>query len=275
VPTKRTIGWLAAILLVAAAIALLYYWVQKNAPSVEQPVVQNLPLPTPEVVPTPPASSEPKILYPVIEERPPEQPPLPRLRESDGALREALAALSGGISLAEIGIFSDLVRRIVATVDNLPRQKVAQRLLPVKNAKGLILVSRDAAGATLMPQNSARYAEHMRIVEAVDAKQLVALYVRFYPLFQQAYRDLGYPKGYFNDRLVEVIDHLLAAPEVTGPLRLVQPKVMYKFADPELEALSAGQKILIRVGSENATRLKAKLRAIRGELVSQAANPPG
>jgi hypothetical protein len=114
----------------------------------------------------------------------------------------------------------------------------------------------------------------MRIVEAVDAKQLVALYVRFYPLFQQAYRDLGYPKGYFNDRLVEVIDHLLAAPEVTGPLRLVQPKVMYKFADPELEALSAGQKILIRVGSENATQLKAKLRAIRGELVSQAANPP-
>jgi hypothetical protein len=274
VPTKKTIGWLVAVLLVAAAIALLYYWVQKKAPSVEQPAVQNLPLPASEVVPAPPASTEPKILYPVIEERPPEQPPLPTLRESDGALREALAALSGGISLAEIGIFSDLVRRIVATVDNLPRQKVAQRLLPVKNAKGLILVSRDAEGATLMPQNSARYAEHMRIVEAVDAKQLVALYVRFYPLFQQAYRDLGYPKGYFNDRLVEVIDHLLAAPEVTGPLRLVQPKVMYKFADPELEALSAGQKILIRVGSENATRLKAKLRAIRGELVSQAANPP-
>jgi len=271
---KRTIGWLAALALVAAAIALVYYWVQKAAPPAGPPEVQSLPPPAPEVLSAPPVSSEPKILYPIIEERPPEQPPLPTLRESDGALRQALAALTGGKSLAEIGLFSDLVRRVVATVDNLPRQKVAQRLLPVTNVEGLILVSRDVEGAVLMPQNSARYAGHMRVVEAVDTKQLVALYVRFYPLFQQAYRDLGYPKGYFNDRLVEVIDHLLAAPEVQGPLRLVQPKVMYKFADPELEALSAGQKILIRMGSANASRLKAKLRDIRRELINQTANRP-
>ena len=38
------------------------------------------------------------------------------------------------------------------------------------------------------------------------------MYKQYYPLFQQAYVDLGYPEGYFNDRLVEVIDHLLATP---------------------------------------------------------------
>jgi len=273
-PTKRTIGWFAAVALVATAIALLYYWVQKDVPPVVQPVAQSLPPPAPEVLPAPPVSTEPKILYPVIEEHPPEQPPLPTLGKSDGELRPALAALTGGKSLAETVIYSDLVRRIVATIDNLPRKKVAQRLLPVKNVQGLILVSRDGERVTLRAENRARYAAHMRIAEAVNTKQLVALYVRFYPLFQQAYRDLGYPKGYFNDRLVAVIDHLLAAPEVKGPLRLVQPKVMYKFADPELEALSAGQKILIRMGNANASLLKAKLRGIRSELINQTANRP-
>jgi hypothetical protein len=98
---------------------------------------------------------------------------------------------------------------------------------------------------------------------------LVVALQHFYPLFQQAYQELGYPKGHFNDRLVDVIDHLLAAPEVTAPVKLVRPKVFYLFADPALEARSAGQKILMRVGSENAALIKAKLRDIRGELTRQ------
>jgi hypothetical protein len=108
------------------------------------------------------------------------------------------------------------------------------------------------------------------MVEAIDAKKLVAVYVHFYPLFQQAYRELGYPNGYFNDRLVEVIDNLLAAPDTREPVRVVRPKVFYEFAEPELEALPAGQKILIRIGAANASRIKAKLREIRGELTRQA-----
>jgi hypothetical protein len=67
-----------------------------------------------------------------------------------------------------------------------------------------------------------------------------------------------------------VIDHLLAARLIEGPVKLVQRKVLYEFADPELEALSAGQKIMIRIGPENAARLKAKLLEIRRELVREA-----
>ena len=47
---------------------------------------------------------------------------------------------------------------------------------------------------------------------------------------------------------------------------MVTPHVQAQFADPELEARSAGQKILIRMGSENAAVIKAKLREIRREL---------
>ena len=100
-------------------------------------------------------------------------------------------------------------------------------------------------------------------MEAVDAKQLVDAYVRFYPLFQQAYRDLGYPDGHFNDRLVDAIDSLLATPDHKGQLAVVQPKIFYEFADRELEQLPAGQKLLLRMGRENAAQMKAKLREVR------------
>ena len=100
----------------------------------------------------------------------------------------------------------------------------------------------------------------------------MAVYVHFYPLFQQEYEELGYPGKYFNDRLVQVIDHLLAAPEVQGTVLLTQPKVLYQFADPKLEELSAGQKILVRMGGENAAKVKAKLREIRSALVPNAPN---
>jgi hypothetical protein len=103
----------------------------------------------------------------------------------------------------------------------------------------------------------------------MDTGKLVALYVRLYPLFQQAYRDLGYPDRYFNDRLVEVIDHLLATPSVPGPIKLAQPHVLYEFADPALEARSAGQKILIRIGPDNAARVKAKLRELRRQVTGR------
>jgi hypothetical protein len=97
---------------------------------------------------------------------------------------------------------------------------------------------------------------------------LLSRYARFYPFFQEQYENLGYPTRYFNDRVVEVIDHLLATPEVEEPARLVQPRVLYEFTDPRLENLSAGQKILLRMGRTNQLKLKAKLREIRDRLVS-------
>jgi len=101
------------------------------------------------------------------------------------------------------------------------------------------------------------------LAEVIDTRKLVVQYIRFYPLFQEAYEELGYPDRYFNDRFIQVIDHLLKAPEVEGPIKLIRPKVFWLFANPELESLSTGQKILVRIGHENAGRVKAKLRQLR------------
>jgi len=111
-------------------------------------------------------------------------------------------------------------------------------------------------------------------MEAVPARALVWIYVQAYPLFQQAYEELGLGGQYFNDRLVEAIDDMIEAPEARAPVRLTQPKVFYQFADPDLESRSAGQKILLRMGPENAQRVKAKLREIRQTLAQPPSSAP-
>jgi hypothetical protein len=159
----------------------------------------------------------------------------------------------------------------VVTVDNLPRKKTAVNLWPVKPMAGELAIN-GAEDVTLSEANFERYAALVSIASNADSKQLASMYRRYYPLFQEAYVDLGYPDGYFNDRLVEVIDHLLATPDVTGPIRLTQPGVFYQYADPSLEERSAGQKMLIRMGPKNAAAVKAKLRELRKEI---AKNPQG
>jgi hypothetical protein len=258
--------WLAVAIVVCGLAAGFYFWLwsPKEAPPAP-------PAARPEAAPKPETKPAPQIQFPLPQAS--ESPSLLALDQSDAVLRDTLASLVGQKNLEQLFNLQNLVRRIVATVDNLPREKVAQRLMPVKPASGPFLVSGEGENRTISPQNSARYRPYVALAESVDTAKLVAAYVRYYPLFQQAYRELGYPQGYFNDRLVQVIDHLLVAPEIKGPVKLVQRKVLFEFADGELEARSAGQKILIRIGPENAARLKAKLRDIRRELIGQPPNP--
>ncbi|MET0533417.1 MAG: DUF3014 domain-containing protein, partial [Steroidobacter sp.] len=141
---------------------------------------------------------------------------------------------------------------------------------PLKPLGGEMTTAGTGEEVTLDAANYARYEPLIKLVQNTDAAQLAAMYKQYYPLFQQAYVDLGYPEGYFNDRLVEVIDHLLATPDVKGPVLLRRPSVNYEFVDPELENRSAGQKMLIRIGSQNATVVKAKLRELRKAIAKQA-----
>jgi len=117
-------------------------------------------------------------------------------------------------------------------------------------------------------KNFERYRRFLHFSNAVSNQQLASIYVRYYPLFQEAYEELGYPGRYFNDRVIEIIDHLLQTPDIVEPIRLIQPKVYYLFADPDIEKLSVGQKILIRIGSENAEQLKIRLKDLRSILTT-------
>lgn len=253
---KRTLIWLIPVLIVGA-LAGRYFWTAGGKP---------LPGPVAEPVPV----DEPKIQHPV-ETADISEEPLPALAESDEPVGDALASLLGG-KLPPFLYPKDFVRRIVATVDNLPRDHLALNAMPVQPVPGLTVTVKRGDAMALSPKNAARYQRYLQLMDAVLVSEAVALYARFYPLFQEQYEKLGYPDKYFNDRVVEVIDHLLGAPELNQPPLLVQPKVLYEFADPQLEQLSAGRKILVRMGSANQIKVKAKLREIRQAVVSLA--PP-
>ena len=258
-PRKSTIAWVVLIVILVGGAGMFYYWRQTP----QQPAP-----PQTEAPPAQPAvSAEPAIRHPI--EADPAQP-LPALNDSDAAMREALAGLLDGKSWEELFYPDRMIRRIVATIDNLPRKKAPVRMMPVKPAPRAFITSGIGTDAVIGRDNSMRYARYVSIAQAVDAQKLVAAYVRFYPLFQRAYEELGYPKGYFNDRLVEALDDMLNAPDIKGPIALDQRKVLYEFADPDLEARSAGQKIMIRIGNENAAKVKTKLREIRHEVTRRS-----
>jgi hypothetical protein len=200
------------------------------------------------------------------------QEPLPALDHSDAALQATLAALVGTASARDLFRSDEIVRRIVVTIDNLPRKKLPMQLLPVKPAAGQFLTAPENGGAMIAAANEARYATYVALATSVDAKKLALAYASLYPLFQEQYRALGYPYGGFNDRVIAAIDDLIAAPEVDRPVRLVQPKVFYEYADPDLEALSAGQKIMVRIGPRNERTVKAWLRDVRRQLATERAS---
>ena len=248
------------VVILAAAGFAAYYFGPWSRPPALPPAARV------EAPPAPPAPSAPQgPQHPIAAAEAPQ--PLPTVRESDPAMRDAIAGLIGADAFQRFFEPEDILHRIVATIDSLPRKSYASRLDPVKTPAGAFATSGKDESLAIAPANAARYTPYVRALEAVDADKLVAAYVHFDPLFQKAYVDLGYPNGYFNDRLVEVIDNLLETPDVQGPVRLTVPHVLYEYADPDLQSRSAGQKVLLRMGRENAAKVKAKLREIRARVV--------
>jgi hypothetical protein len=279
------------ILLLAALAggAIYYFYVLNNVPEVGE-----APLPPPiskeRERPGPATDEEDSVSSMPLESSrdsreapvPETAEPLPALAESDAAVRETADELLGQETARKNLVTEGVISRFVATIDALTLDELPKNIMPVEDPVGDFEVvsegpSQDINPETGLPEtryvldssNFQRYATQVEILEAVDTRSLVGQYHRYYPLLQQSYRELGYPEGEFNDRLGEVIQHLLDTPEPARPVRLVKPEASYVFEDPELEALSAGQKILIRMGPSNAERVKAKLSEIREALQTQ------
>jgi hypothetical protein len=265
---KTTIG----ILLVALLGAAFIWYFNARKPVEPHPSVIDLPVPS--VTKEPPAYPlEPVQEPPEPEALPePEPDPLPALEESDDAVRAALSALLGADAVSEWLMTEQFINRIVAFTDSLPSRQVAPLIMPVRPPGGKFLVVGEEDNFGISPDNAVRYQAYIDLAGMVDTDAMVGLYQRYYPLFQQAYEALGYPGAYFNDRLVEVIDHLLATPEPVEPPVLVKPEAVYLYADEALEALSAGQKMLLRAGAEHRQTVRSRLREFRAELTRNAAD---
>jgi hypothetical protein len=197
----------------------------------------------------------------------PAAPPPAELDGSDAAVRSALEQALGQAAVDAFLVPNEFARRFVALIDSLDRHPVPLQFRPTRHVEGVPHTTPQGEYFILHPEDQKRYDGWVAALDAVDARKAADLYLQYYPLLQKGYEDLGYPGAYFNDRVVKIIDHLLATPEIEGPIELVRPKVLYLFADPALEQRSWGQKALIRMGTQNASKVKDKLRELR-ELIA-------
>jgi Protein of unknown function (DUF3014) len=269
-PMSSATRWVLILAVIACAGAAYFLLSYRHEPQQQAIVPEQAP-------PPPPApsteSTEALTRHPVPEpETKSSEPakPLPALEDSDVAIQESLSRVFDPQRLGEVLVFKDFINRFVVTVDNLPRSKLPVQHLPGNLPRGKFMVKKEGGETVIDPENDKRYTRYVQLFEGMDSRKIAAVYFHFYPLFQEAYADLGYKSAYFNDRLIEAIDDLLATPEVKDPIKLVQPSVFYKYADPRLEGLSAGERLMIRIGDDNAARVKVKLRELRDALTHRA-----
>jgi hypothetical protein len=276
-------NWIILVILVVLGLCAWYLL------SVQKDAVEEAPAPPPIAVEEAPASppveeeaqAEPDLRSPVVaEEAAAEQAPLPPLADSDPVAVEALSVLVGSEPVRQYVVSEDVIPRLVATLDALSGKQVPASIKAVEGPGGNFQatadedpdsVIRNAAGDPIPqyvvdPVNYQRYTPYVEMLEAADSADIVASYQDYRPLFEEAFRQLGYPDGDFDQRLRSLIDELLATPDVSGPVRLIKPEAYYLYADEQLESLTAGQKVLLRMGPDNAARVKAKLTEIRDAL---------
>lgn len=192
-------------------------------------------------------------------------PPV-ELDKSDDLLRRLASDLSAHPRLAVWLRRSEIIRSFVAAVDN-----VANGLSPkpqlefLAPAGGFKAVTRGGT-LTIDPVSYDRYNVAADVFVSLDAKASVRLYRSLKPLFQQAYRDLGYPTQDFEATLIQAVVELLSVPVVEGRPAVEKTVTAYVYLDAELEGLSQAQKGFLRMGPESVQVVQTKLREMALDL---------
>lgn len=275
-PASSSAALIATVVIALIALGLAFTFLREDAADTPATSVQPV---TPAPVPAVAEPSAPE-QAPIEEYEPPAQvievEPLPALSESDSSVLSALTQLRGE-GLIELLVPQELVRKFVLAVNNLSEGKVIHEYRPVVSPpppfiveKYTVMIEGEAVEQErVSARNFQRYEHYVTTLALIDSDAAVAVYRRFYPLLEEAFRELGLKKPNFHSVLIAAIDNLLAAPDGQTDLPLVRPKVFYQYADPALEQLPQTHKLMLRMGPENARSVKASLRQLRARLVNQ------
>lgn len=274
------IKWGVVLGAVAAIGTIGYFLMEEEAK--RPPKLHQLPTPAPtQPTSVPEATTAGKPVYDEPLPLPVPQP-LPDLNQSDAAVLAALKALNVN-GLVEMIIPQEILRKFVRAVDIAEEGKVVSEYRPIASPQGAFVVDsfnvkvsggdlgeqQDAEQIRVSPKNYLRYTLFVQVVSALDSDASIGLYKRYYPLLNRAHQELGSGKGNFHSVLIRAIDKVLAAPDAGGDLLLIHAKVYYEFADPALEKLPEIHKLMLRMGPDNADKVKESLRNIRVKLLQK------
>jgi len=248
--TKKVVGIGVGIILAVAAVIGIYLLVARRPAA--PPAAEKIP-----AAPGPPATEGlgEGALAPL------DLPGL-ELDKSDDLLRSLARDISSHPGLAGWMRTRELVRKFVAAVDNIANGLSPRAQVDFFSPRGTFKAARREGMFVVDPSSYYRYDPVADIFISLDARAAARLYVSLKPLFQEAYRELGYPDGDFHATLTRAVAELLATPVVESSVVLEKKVASYAMTDPELEELSPAQKHLFRMGPENVQVIQTKLRTL-------------
>lgn len=198
---------------------------------------------------------------------------LPPLDQTDSLVRELVSKLSTHPTVVAWLTTDQLIRNFTVSVVNVSEGHTPARQLQPVAPKGTFKTSADNGG-TIADASYDRYDPLGDAFAGLDGRSAARLYLTLKPRIQEAYRELGYPEGDFDQALTRAINELLRTPVVDRPVQVQRKSVLYVYSDPQLESLSAAQKQLLRTGPRNVRLVQARLREIAQHLALPVEPPP-
>jgi hypothetical protein len=234
---------------VVAGVALTLWWMSRAQ--------------TPAVIPAPTAATDPAAQG---SRRPSREPmELPALSNSDAMLRELASTLSHNPLLARLVATRSIVNNAVLTVVQIGDGKTPAVPLAVLRPPIRLDIAGQASGRVVAP-SFARWEAATNALLSIPTADAARVYVNVKPLFDEAYRDLGYPNGDFDVAIAKAIRTLDATPPSPPDLVLYRREGYFEHADSTLQSLQPVQKQLLLLGPANRARIQAWLHQLAAAL---------
>jgi hypothetical protein len=291
--SKASWPLIAIIILLVIAIGFAWQFTgSKPAPEVADKTTPTARIdPEPEkviVVVEPVEDIEEPEVEEVVEVVPIENP-LPSLDESDEWLKKILPEITWRKELLTLIIDEDMIRRFVVFTDNFSQGIIAYEHSPFVLPQVKFTPETDSVSFQKTVQNqessqefsqgkqnvwqwnessSKRFSLYVDLLRSMDSESLVQWYLEVKPLIDEAYIELGYEDD-FTNTLQDAITRVLDMELPKSSMALIQPSVMYKYANPQLEALPDTDKLLLRLGKDNLLVMKSVLLELHEKLAQQ------
>ncbi len=236
------------------------------APPTDEPVlepVEELVVLTEETEPQLEIQSEP-VEAPELELQP---APLPDLNDSDAFVLNSLAEIDGGSAVITHLVSEELIRKFVVLIENVSRGEFPDRNLPLQVPQQAMQVRELGSEFFLMDESSyRRFDASVNVLSNIDTETDGSYYKHKFPLFSQAYAEMGIPDSEFDEVLITAIDQVLNARSAPQPQQLIRPSLNYLYADPEVENFTDVEKLLMRLGPGNTQSLQRRLEFFKRRL---------
>jgi hypothetical protein len=252
-PRPPVLRWVAVVIVAMATGGLLtFWWMNRSRPEPANPA----PTPATDV--------------PITANRPvAEDLVLPPLAESDGFLRELVAALSKHPLLARLLATRAIVQSATLAVVQIGDGKTpVTPLAPLRPPTRLQIAGTpapDSPTGRVDPASYVRWDGPVAALTSVDPADAAQLYVNVKPLFDEAYRDLGQGAD-FDAAIIAAIVMLTATPDPASDPLLHRRPGYYEHDDARLRALRPVQKQFLLLGPVNRQRVLAWLRQVASRL---------